>query len=507
MFGSTPSGSDWCVKALHPSDPMCEVRGVPDESSFPSVMMNYQSTFVLGAKAGATGTWSFDAQLTPHPVNLMSFLRVCDNGNDTGSFLNGQLDAVTATHYDKYVSLNHFAKRWRLAYMSVTMYQDGPDLANQGTVVACQRPVQMKRYAISSISPSNASWQCSPDVTYLMANDLPNYEVSQNMPNAYFNRSKEGVYLPLKLSPDSRRWRSVADDIRYTVGATINDHSISLTPSLVEVGTGYPFGDSYIDNVAVANTALRETQAVQVAGSLNGALFGEQTHGFLNDIWGDISVRNIAVATSVSFFVRMGLEIQVAPASELSPHQKLSPPLDRMALDSYTAIARELKDAYPADYNDLGKIWNAISTAAKTVAPFLNFIPEIGPVLSMGIEGAAAAGDLVKKIASKGPRKLDPANATIHVESLRNPQPAAAAVERAQERRAANATLQAAAASKKIQYRSNDQNRTSSSSKRQGKGGSTPGKKKKKKNKKGGKPKAIQALNATEAALRALLKK
>jgi hypothetical protein len=441
VFGTTPSGSDWCVKALHPSDPMCEVRGVPDESSFPSVMMNYQSTFVLGATAGATGTWSFDAQLVPHPVNMMSFSRTDSVGTTVGSFLNSQLDAPLTSHWAKYTSLNHFAKRWRLAYMAVTVYQDGPDLANQGTVVACQRPVAMRHFSLSSINSGHTSWRASYDVAMMTSADMPNYEVSQNMPNAYFNRSREGVYMPLKLTPDSRRWRSVADDFRYSSTAAVEDHGIVLVNNGTgsEADAGYPFGPSYVDNLPIANTALKDTQAVQAAGVTNGYYYGEQTSAFLNEIWGDISVRNVSVGTSFSFFVRMGLEVQVAPSSELSPHQKLSPPLDRVALDSYSAVSRELKDAYPADFNDLGKIWTAISTAAKAAAPFLNFIPEIGPILSLGVEGVALTGDLIKASLTK--KKSDVALPVVKTE--RNPQPAAAAVERAQAQRAAVATLQA----------------------------------------------------------------
>jgi hypothetical protein len=50
-----------------------------------------------------------------------------------------------------------------------------------------------------------------------------------------------------------------------------------------------------------------------------------------------------------------------------------------MALDAYYAISRELKDAYPADYNDLGKIWDVIKKAAVNTLPLLRHVPYVGP--------------------------------------------------------------------------------------------------------------------------------
>jgi len=99
----------------------------------------------------------------------------------------------------------------------------------------------------------------------------------------------------------------------------------------------------------------------------------------------------------MSVYVRAGYEIQVAPGSIYSPQLKMSPPHDPVAIENYFQIARQLKDAYPADYNDLGKIWDVISGAAKAVSPFLAAIPGIGPVLSSVVPMAAGAGDAIRR--------------------------------------------------------------------------------------------------------------
>jgi len=131
---------DWCIKALHPSDPITEVRGIPDHSSVPSLCMNYQATFRMSPEAGATGTWSFDATLVPHPITMINFMKTDSTGIVYDCMMNPQIPG--ATHELKYIAFKELAQRWRLAYMSVTCYQDGPDLANQGTIVVAQNPVQ-----------------------------------------------------------------------------------------------------------------------------------------------------------------------------------------------------------------------------------------------------------------------------------------------------------------------------------------------------------------------------
>lgn len=51
---------------------------------------------------------------------------------------------------------------------------------------------------------------------------------------------------------------------------------------------------------------------------------------------------------------------------------------------TYFRISRELKDGYPADYNDLGKILDVIKGAAKFVLPIAsNFLPMLRPVSAL----------------------------------------------------------------------------------------------------------------------------
>lgn len=376
-LGSTATGSDWCIKALHPSDPLTEVRGIPDHSAVPSLLMNYQGTYKVSPNTGAMGTWSFEASLLPHPIQFM-YLDKFDSINPNGmeySFLNQQLGASTLTHSERYDAFLATAQRFRLAYMSVTCYQDGPDLANQGTIVVSQPPVEGSKYSWCHIKPSGDMAAATQTVSYSQE-DRPSFNSSQSMPNAYFSKSKEGAYVPLKLTKSCQDWHSEADSVGIAqIGKTANSSIVTLS-----------------------NTSLPQFPHVDLLPTTynNGIyiLSGQRTAPMLNNTWAHISAQNLSVGTSFSFFVRCGIEIQVSPSSTLAPQLKLSPPHDALALETYFAVARELKDGYPSDYNDLGKIWGNISTALQAVSPIINAaLPGSGAIIS----GSAALGDFIAK--------------------------------------------------------------------------------------------------------------
>lgn len=393
-LGDTQSGADWCLKALHPADPIVEVRGIPDRSAVPSVLMNYQSVFTLAPPVGATDTWSFNMQMIPHPITFLSYIGTSSLGPMSGTFRNTQL-AGSASPWEAYYILSRsIATRWRLAYMSTTVYQDGPDLANQGTIAVCQKPVQFHRFSTPNIvtgagyTPTSAGG--FHDTLAYETRDLPNFDVTQAMPNAYFGRSKEGAYIPLKLTKTSQKWFSATDGIRIVDDANLisgpNGTTCQFAPGLPGANI-YPF-------YGLNETTLNPTNPPS-------GLLGQDYCPPMNDFWADICVSGAAVTTTFKFFVRVGIEMQVEPRSELGPHLKLSPPHDPRALNAYFAIARELKDAYPADYNDLGKIWDVISKALKWVSPALVAIPEFGPVIAGATTGIAALGDTISAAVSK----------------------------------------------------------------------------------------------------------
>lgn len=393
----TQEGRDWAIKALHPSDPITEVRGIPDESAVPSAFVNYQSVYTISPTAGATGTWSVEGQLIPHPLTFGAFIGTDSVGNVYTECINTQLTGTGGTVYGGRLNtfLNNF-RRWRLAYMSVTVYQDGPDLANQGTVVACQKPFVPMRFSFDqrhdTVDPDSGTL----DAYHFDTTDLPNYTASQSMPNAYFGKSKDGLYMPLKLTRTHQKWHSRRDLVYQCTNAAVS----SPAPAIGGLANTLQIQTSGLDDATGAYPFFSMNDLhISLEGGPHHTC-GDVTPDFLNETWGDISFRNLAVTTSLSLFFRVGLEVQVDPTSPMAPHLKLSPPSDEQAIAAYFAISRELKDAYPADYNDLGKIWDTISTIAKSIAPGLTAVPVVGPFLPAAVTAVAGVGDRIREALS-----------------------------------------------------------------------------------------------------------
>jgi len=400
-MGASSDGRDWCIKALHPADPLTEVRGIPDESAVPSCFVNFQTMATLSPTAGATGTWSAEMSLIPHPVSFMSVSKHDSVAPTTVSeVLNSQL--VGVTHSAKFKNFVSQYSRWRLAYCGVTIYQDGPDLANQGTIVVAQKPVQFTQYNATPTTDNGNGKLANPTgLAHIFSGAAgvgepdyvkPDFDVCQAMPNAYFGKSKEGAYVPLKLTRTHQVWHSLSDSMYQCSGGVIvpfttgsyQDGQLQIPASLATHATGYwPF---YTLNDLLWSAPVIPGPAV---------FSGDLTSAFCNDVWADICVKNLAVTTSLALFFRFGFECQCMPTSPLSPHLRLSPSLDIQATNGYFLICRELKDGFPADYNDLGKIWEVISGAAKAIAPALAGIPVVGPFLAGGIPMAASAGDAI----------------------------------------------------------------------------------------------------------------
>lgn len=389
-LGTTETGKAWCLKALHPADPLVEVKGVPDESAVPTVFVNYQTIQVLAPPSGTTdATWNGVLSVVPHPVCFGSY-RVVDSSathSAVGVHNNSQLTGVA--HAAKFQSFRDDAVRWRMAYMSVTVVQDGADLTNQGTIVAAQKIVSplMGNVTTLTTNPGTGamnSCYAYPHVAIFAPADIPLYENIQSMPNSYFNRSKEGLYMPLKLTRTHQNWRSAGDSIQVTMGVP---------------HTGPNWAGGGVTAIPAVATAEWPFTDLQTCGYTTS---GDITSNLCNDIWGDVAWKNVAVSTSLRVFYRVGFELQVLPGTGLTPFQSLSPKYDPMALADYFAISRELKDAYPENFNSLGKIWDQISSVLGTIAPVASMIPGFGGLVGGAVGGVKSIGDLIRKATRNG---------------------------------------------------------------------------------------------------------
>lgn len=400
-LGSTAAGADWCLKALHPADPLVEVRGLPDKSAVPSAFVNYQSAFTISPAAGSTGTWTVDVSLLPDPVAFLSIGKTDSTGATNSLGLNSQLTGAT---YDaKAGTLTTAIQRWRLVYAGMTIVQDGPDLANQGTVVCIQKPCMPGVSAFGTLNGTQAD--VGNKSIFYGTEDAPDYDSSMAMPNAYFNQSKYGVYAPMKLTRTCQNWRDLYIHVSRVMGqsAVLHGAGAYTLPGATSANTTWPYYGVNQDSWSAA------------AGRAGSAVFD-----WGNDVCVQACFRNMAVTTSLSVYVRFGIEVQCQASSIYAPQLRLSPPHDALAIQTYFAIAREMKDGYPADYNDLGKIWSVIKEAVRRVGPWIGLIPH---PIAKGVSTALGTGlDVVesieKSVRSKADGRGAPPAATV--EAARN---------------------------------------------------------------------------------------
>jgi len=353
--------------------------------------MNYQTTATLAIAPDAETPWSFDLTLLPHPLFFAYWTgaHAYDPATETtveGNFRNAQI-APAGTAVDSLVnSWMALAKRWRLCYQSVTILQDGPDLANQGTIAICQSTFEPRiTYTGCGLGTEDATFDSLYPLAYWdELTEGPNFERSQAMPNAMIGRSRDGGYVPLKLTDTCQEWHSEKDFIIPVNKGTQGTGNISGFVQLQSTLTpAFPF-----PSVVPAHGTVGHYEGQRIPDLMNGNV-------------AHISARNLSDQTSFTFQFRMGIEIQLDPSSTLTPQLKLSPPYDPTALDTYFAIARELKDGYPADYNVTGKLWNVIKDALKVIAPpLLTMIPggqALVPLVEPTLTGLDSVGKAIKQ--------------------------------------------------------------------------------------------------------------
>lgn len=423
-LSSTQEGRAWVIKALHPADPITDCRGVPDASNSPSVVITYNTVQRL-SYSGVAPSWGFDLTIMPN-VLVQGFARILDNTGLTvalSNFLNQGLTppGVSAPSYAQLLAQFRSLgiEAHRLVYMGVTAYQDGPALADQGTIVGAQWEVARQKWSTINLLDSTGAGVLGAmgtrrHVSY-QDSDYAHYERSQYLPNAYFAMSKTGAYVPLRIS--GNRW--------------VTDADLELPAAELPVVPGH---DQYIhipNSPPSTPPAPFPALAASWYDPVSGIWYGDSVFRPLNDIWGGLSARNLSPQTSFAFYYRVAIECRVSPTSVFASQVRMSPMYDPVAMASYVRISRELKDAYPADFNDLGKIWEVIKQAARVVLPALSGFGPIGAAVGAGgsaaislVDAIRARKDATKSSGGRGEADKPPAAA---VERVRDQQHAAAA--------------------------------------------------------------------------------
>lgn len=380
MASSSDEGARWLLKALHPAEPSVSNVRIPDGTAMDTVAVETCLTYSL-APVSAT-PWGADMTLLPHPTCMMEIL---PNGGAIASpaltIRNTLFKAATAD--DDILNLVNMAEEWRMTAMSVTIHLDANATKDSGTVVAAQIPVKPNLFIpYGAVALSNTVYSGVPAI-FFDANDQPSYGTLMQMPRAYQSNLRTGLYMPLRLTNTSQHWRSRREICKL------------LNPSMIvgedTFGSNHqPYVTSTATTPAYPNWDLSPAKRDATGQSF---LVGGAMSPFLGDSFGRICITNVDPSSAVVIKIKLGLELKVQPYSTQAVHLEKAPSMDAMAIASYFAVTRQLPDAYPADYNDGGKILNMIGRALRGVAPLLNGIPGIGPMLSAVATPAAALAE------------------------------------------------------------------------------------------------------------------
>lgn len=264
MLGSTTAGSAWAYKALHPSDTVVGIGGVPDKSCLYTTFQNYMQQVSINptelldlqvtGDTNATPMWSMDIIQSPHPLYPLR-IRLWRDGaptnfkdfvvynNQLGVNLEDTKNSMGFIQLLNQAFCQNFEK-YRIAYQGVTINSTASDMFNQGNVTATQYtwPVTYSQnFRIDSIydffteqNVVNATIDGSPSVTdaqsrvidpnqivmtmqcgaAVVRDNMKTYDELIQMPLSYTGVAKLGVYQPLKLTDFS--WKKT-DDLYYYI--------------------------------------------------------------------------------------------------------------------------------------------------------------------------------------------------------------------------------------------------------------------------------------------------
>jgi len=260
-------------------------------------------------------------------------------------------------------------------YAGLTMLQDGAALTDQGSIAACQFTLPSERFNVS-FENSTPKWVGVDHVESFYSDSVPTFNQTVNTSTCYQGPSKAGVYMPLRLTEDAMRWKSWRDCIR-------------LGPD--QHGYLYPNGQVQIPTTT--NTTTFPFYGYEAYWVLaNGSATGGGVFPPLDQTTcGVVSWQNVSVNTTFTLHFRYGYEFRVLLGSRYSPLAVPSPSYDPIALNTYFEISRKLKDAYPSEYNSLGKLWTVIKTALKGASA----LPSWPGALASGLSAAAEVVDSI----------------------------------------------------------------------------------------------------------------
>lgn len=437
-FGVSGPGRDWLLRALHPAS---EKRspGLPDQSALPVLRPDFRQEATIQSPPSTSATWDCFIWTPPGDVNALYWAAapattgVVDftsptppAGATTGviTLQNSQIitslgpvtyqlvtDPTTSVEaLSMYPGLNPTG--FRHQFKSITVTQIASAVSDQGQVYAAQFPPLLQR--VGEVIPqgfdSGIPIDGSAPPNYLLhaawyQTVLPAFEgdLCAMAPDFYEAASRDGVYMPLRLSGPTQPFARSVSAIMATVaeGRTaiaLADPSSCPVGAILTPNSGQP--------TTTAQNVPWPFTTPTVNGSIGAALPGGRYQfdsGYDNLNIGVIIFRGLAgqggggFGASLQLKLIAGLEVTPNPSTGSRVFTEPAAPYEPRALEAYYAICLELKGAYPSNYNSLESIWNAIKSAASKVWGFVepvarSVVSAAAPIIVEAGQRALAGG-------------------------------------------------------------------------------------------------------------------
>jgi hypothetical protein len=404
-FGVSGPGRDWLLRALHPaSEDPCP--GLPDASATPVLRPDYRLQTTINPPA-STGSSAWDCMIwtPPGDVNAVYWatgppgVNFAQSAQPAGCEVGvlrlqpSELSSFTEPYTINYITSGAQAltsvpsiqtNSFRHMFKSITVHQIASAVSDQGQVYAAQFAPLLRNPCCIVCNGYDSGIEIpesDPPVNYQLVGALytavlpaSEADLTAMAPDFYMGPSRDGIYMPLRLSGPSQPFaRSTPSGPVYQanggggvfgVDPTQNPMGAICVPSanaLASAGAPVPW--------------VFRSMTVQSTGAPPQSLLGplQFDTGYDNTNFGVIIFRGLQGSSGGGFGASLQLKciagLEIAPNPDASVRVFVQPaaPYEPRALEAYYALCLELRDAYPASYNSLESILDAIGGAASKV--------------------------------------------------------------------------------------------------------------------------------------------
>lgn len=391
-LAATPGGKVFCLKALHPSEHTIKSARVPGGNrNSVALCCDMVETFKI-TEAGST------VSINVVPSILVPASVVIQHGETRsfGNFYNaafGGKYVPSPAHTSAIPVLEQMLRNismYRITSQSVTCELIAPALSDQGTITASQFSNPPRTLNNGSVGqPDMAAIDPLPDVYIYQDPPEPSAQILGT--SAYTAKCRDGCYMPLKLN--SFKWKNMNDRALFENVPTDTMYSVHPMP---DIAINEPLTYPYYETRAIAHWA----QTIP-----HPKLCGDNI--------GLVSFAGMAPNVAIRVRVRQVVEICVRPSTLYSPLVEIALPPDETAIRMYYEISSRMADAYPASYNDLGKLTNIIMGLGKKILPYvepaLDIVSKLpgpaGTVAKVAQKAVPVVSSVVQSIASRKAQK------------------------------------------------------------------------------------------------------